>query len=284
MATTTISTEREALAAWSTLADPTDTATRDLVTQRGVIEAVHEMIRSRIATYSLYPIPTLEDMAREHPDMRLIIPGDDEWPDAVDTMALPPLALWVKGPADVGAALASSLAVTGARASTAYGEYVAAEMSGAITAAGPTVVTGGAFGIDAAATRGALAVGGAPIVMQAGGIARAYPSAHTALFEKVVSDGGAIISEVAPDRQPTRSRFLRRYAVMGAITSGTLVVEAGMRSGALMTAQAAIDAFRPLGAVPGPVTSMLSAGPHDLLARRQAYLVTTGQEAAALIQ
>ena len=184
----------------------------------------------------------------------------------------------------MGAALVSSLTVTGARASTSYGEYVAAEMGSGITQAGVNVVTGGAFGIDAAATRGALATGGAPIVLQAGGVDRPYPAAHAALISAVIEHGGAIVSEVAPGTAPTRTRFTRRNALMGALTTGVVIVEAGMRSGSLGTATAAIDALRPVGAVPGPVTSMVSAGTHDLLARNMAYLVTNGTEAAALVQ
>lgn len=280
---TDISTDREARAAWSIVADPADSRDRDLVEQIGVVEAVAEVIRRKSAS-GIYRVPTLEQVLNEHPDTRLIVPGDDEWPDAAQNMTCPPLALWIKGQADVGAALASSVAVAGARASTSYGEFVAAEMGSGITQAGITVLTGGGFGIDAAATRGALAIGGAPIVLQAGGIGRAYPSAHTALFEAVASQGGAIVSEVAPDIAPTRSRFLRRNALLGWLSTGVVIVEAGTRSGSLATAQAAIEALHPVGAVPGPVTSMVSAGPHDLLARNVAYLVTSGREAAGLVQ
>ena len=279
---TETSTDREARAAWSRVADPSDSRDRDLVRDFGLVEGVAEMIRLKSAT-GRYPVPTLEEVQQQHPDVRLIVPGDDEWPEAAETMASPPLALWIRGQADVGAALAPSLAVTGARASTSYGEFVSAEMGSEVTRAGVTVVTGGAFGIDAAATRGALAVGGAPIVFQAGGVDRPYPAAHAALLQAVLDAGGAIVSEVAPGTAPTRTRFLRRNALIGALCTGVVIVEASNRSGALHTAHAAIDALKPVGAVPGPVTSLVSAGTHDLLAKNLAYLVTDGREAAALV-
>lgn len=279
---TETSTDREARAAWSMVADPSDTRDHDLVRDFGVVEAVAEVVRRQAPT-NREPVPTLEKVQEQHPDVRLIVPGDDEWPEAAETMACPPLALWIKGQADVGAALTPSLAVTGARASTTYGEFVSAEMGSEITRAGVTVVTGGAFGIDAAATRGALAVGGAPIVLQAAGVDRPYPAAHATLMQAVIDAGGAIVSEVAPGNSPTRARFVRRNALMGALSTGVVIVEAGARSGALGAAHAAIDALKPVGAVPGPVTSVVSAGNHDLLARNMAYLVTNGREAAGLV-
>lgn len=280
---TLTTTEREARAVWSMVTDPNDPQARDLINEVGVSEALAEVIRLRPAN-SHYPIPTVEQVLDQHPEVRVIVPGDDEWPHAAQAMACPPLVLWIRGQADVGAALASSLTVTGARASTSYGEYVAAEMGSGITQAGMNVVTGGGFGIDAAATRGALATGGAPILLHAAGVERAYPAAHANLFSAVIAHGGAIVSEVAPGTAPTRTRFIRRNTLMGSLTTGVVIVEAGNRSGSLRTAAAAIDALRPVGAVPGPVTSNVSTGTHDLLARNLARLVTTGTEAAAMVQ
>lgn len=281
--TATITTEREALAAWSVIADHTDAATRELIDALGAVEAVAELVKRHAAAHRSVIVPTMKDLQREHPELRHIIPSDDEWPEAVNAMAHPPLSLWVKGPADIAAALTPSLAITGSRASTSYGEYVANEMAAGVTNTGATIVSGGSFGIDAAALRGSLATGGAPIVVTASGLARAYPSAHSWLFDRVAEVGGALISEAGPDVAPTRSRFLRRYSLLGAITTATLVVEAGMRSDSLKTARAAIDALHPLGAVPGPTTSVASRGTHDLIAQRQAYLIATAEDAAALV-
>ena len=218
------------------------------------------------------------------------MPGDDEWPAQVDQLIAaetlnerggPPLGLWVRGPARLDD-LGESVAVVGSRSATTYGTSVAAEI-GAVTArAGFTVISGAAFGIDQAAHRGALAGRGRTVAVLACGVDRAYPTAHRALLEHL-GEAHAVVSELAPGRSPTRVRFLSRNRVIAALTRGTVVVEAALRSGALNTAGWANRLHRPVMGVPGPVTAAQSEGVHQLIRRGAASLVTRGDEVLELV-
>jgi DNA processing protein len=178
--------------------------------------------------------------------------------------------------------VARSVAIVGARASSSYGEFVASELASGLAVRGFTVVSGAAFGIDAAAHRGALAVDGGTVAVVASGVDRAYPAAHQSLIQRI-GDVGAVVSEVPPGSAPTRSRFLARNRLIAALASGSVVVEAGLRSGARSTVSAAVELCRPVGAVPGPVTSMVSAGCHEELRAGRAVLVTDAAEVAELV-
>jgi len=173
-----------------------------------------------------------------------------------------------------------SVAVVGARASTSYGNHVAGELGYGLADRGWTVVSGGAFGIDAAAHRGALAAGGTTIAVLACGIDRPYPVSHTSLFERI-SDEGLLVSEWPPGADPHRRRFLVRNRVIAALTRGTVVVEANRRSGARFTLGRARLLRRHCLAVPGPVTSAMSVGCHDELRIEGTILVT---DAAQVIE
>ncbi len=214
---------------------------------------------------------------------RLVMPSDADWPGRLaDLGGMAPLCLWVRGRCDMAAMVGRSVAVVGARAATAYGERVAAELAGGVARRGATVVSGGAYGIDAAAHRGALHAGGATVVLLAGGVDRLYPAGNRALLERVLTDGGAVLAEVPPGATPTRSRFLLRNRLIAALSPATVVVEAATRSGALSTAMHAARMYRPVGAVPGPVTSMASAGCHLLLREGVAVCVTDAEEVMEL--
>ena len=209
---------------------------------------------------------------------RLVYPGCAEWPDGLDGLGdAAPIALWVTGVADLRFSCLRSVAVVGARAATAYGSYVAAEFAASVAARGWTVVSGGAFGIDAAAHRGALGADGVTVAVLACGLDVPYPAAHAELLD-AVADQGAIVSEQPPGRNVSRLRFLTRSRVLAALATGTLVVEAGERSGAMSTARHARDLSRPLMAVPGPVTSDLSAGCHHILRDWRGSLVTSADD------
>ncbi|MFL6096425.1 MAG: DNA-processing protein DprA [Blastococcus sp.] len=229
---------------------------------------------------------TLADLARaERCGARLVIPEDDEWPalplhaltvatsrepadhrDQPDrTLApVPPVALWVRGPARLDELVERSVAVVGSRASTAYGEHVAGELGFQLGECGWTVVSGGAFGIDAAAHRGALAAEAPTLAVLACGVDRPYPAAHGALFGRIV-ETGLLVSEWPPGCAPLRHRFLVRNRLIAALTRGTVVVEAAARSGAQATAKRAHRLGRQVMVVPGPVTSAMSVGCHELL-------------------
>lgn len=216
-------------------------------------------------------------------DGTLVLPGSDAWPVGLaDLGTAAPHCLWVRG--DAGRELLTrSAALVGARACTDYGTTVAADLAGGLADRGFCVVSGGAYGIDAAAHRGALAAQGASVAVLAGGVDRLYPAGNSALLERLVSDGGAVVSETPPGSVPSRSRFLQRNRLIAAVTRATVVVEAAWRSGSLSTAARAADLLRPVGAVPGPVTSMASAGCHRLLREQQAVCVTDAAEVAELV-
>ena len=172
------------------------------------------------------------------------------------------------------------LALVGARASTRYGQGVATSLASGVTAKGGLIVSGGAFGIDACAHRGALQEG-PTVSVSAGGVDRLYPVGNTGVLEAVIASG-ALVAEVPPGCQPGRHRFVSRNRVIAAISSATIVVEAAWRSGALSTAHRALELGRQLGAVPGPVTSMSSVGCHRLL-RKGAVCITDTDDALELL-
>ncbi|WP_402467764.1 DNA-processing protein DprA [Isoptericola aurantiacus] len=213
----------------------------------------------------------------------LLVPGDPDWPGQLDALgAAAPFALWVRGRADVADWARGSVAVVGARAATAYGERVAEDLAAGLADQGFTVVSGGAYGIDAAAHRGALAAGGRSAAVLAGGVDRYYPQGNDGLLRRLVEHDGAVVAEVPPGSAPFRQRFLARNRVIAALTSSTVVVEAARRSGALSTARRAVELLRPVGAVPGPVTSMASTGCHGLLRDGVAVCITSAADAVEL--
>ena len=214
---------------------------------------------------------------------RLILPDDEQWPSQLDDLGMnAPAALWVRGdPAKVGS-LASSVALVGSRAATAYGTEVTAELAERASGAGIAVVSGGAFGIDAAAHRVVLAAGGETVCVLAGGLDRFYPSAHQQLIERI-EDKGAVVAEVPSGVPPARWRFLARNRVIAALVPATIVVEAGRRSGAINTAGHAAALGRQLGAVPGPVTSGTSTGCHRLLREYSAEVIEGGDDLVRLV-
>jgi DNA processing protein len=244
---------------------------------------------------------SLADLRRaERCGARLVVPEDDEWPafplhsltlaaadEPVDpkeqskrTVALvPPLALWVRGSRRLDELADRSVAIVGARASTAYGEHVAGELGYQLAERGWTVISGGAFGIDAAAHRGALSAEGLTVGVLACGVDRPYPAGNGALLNRI-ADTGLLVSEWPPGAAPHKHRFLVRNRLIAGLTRGTVVVEAAARSGATATANRARTLGKQVMVVPGPVTSALSVGCHELLRDREsgATLVTSAAQ------
>jgi DNA processing protein len=213
---------------------------------------------------------------------RFVVPGDAGWPAAVDELGVhAPIGLWVRG--DPGALPNStpSIALVGARAATGYGEHVAMESSAGLVDRGFTIVSGGAYGIDGMAHRAALASDGTTVAFLAGGVDRFYPLGHEALLSRI-AETGAVVSELPCGAAPTKWRFLQRNRLIAAASDATVVLEAGLRSGSLNTAGHAAALGRPLGAVPGPVTSPASAGCHRLLREFDAVCVVDADQMAEL--
>lgn len=299
--------ERFARARWSGLAEPGDGDVGRLLRAVGapraldlVEEADKSAIELALRDAGEEPVGVRDALARWQPRLgeirteaqlqqaarfgaTLLVPGDDDWPEGVDDLGdHAPSALWVRGDAQLLGRLHRSIAVVGARAATGYGEHVTVEASSGLVDRGFAIVSGAAYGIDGAAHRAALAGGGATVAFLAGGADRFYPSGHETLLSRIV-ERGAVVSEVPPGTAPTKWRFLQRNRLIAAASAATVVVEAGWRSGSLNTAGHAAALGRPLGAVPGPVTSSASAGCHRLIREYDAVCVTSAAEMAALV-
>lgn len=282
-----MSDERLARAALSRLVEPGDRAVGELMKQLGPVEVL-DRIKAGAGRLSRFAervrrLDVDRDLATAAKvGARLVVPGDGEWSERLDELSVPPWCLWVRGGADLAAVTRRSIAIVGSRTCTAYGEHQAAELASGLAQRGWTVVSGAAFGIDAAAHRGALAVDGLTVAALAGGVERPYPSAHARLLERL-AETGAVLSEVAPGSAPMRTRFLQRNRIIAALTKGTVVVEADLRSGSLNTLRTAYELGRPVGVFPGPVTSVASAGCHEQIRAGMATLVTGAADVIDLI-
>lgn len=297
--------ERVSRVALSLLVEPGQREMWMLVDEVGPVEALARLrggaVPQRLVRAAASRLATGDPMGRAEAAIgrcrrqggRLVAPGDGEWPGSGfddlrfltterDPDVHPPLCLWVRGRHDLAGATERSVAVVGARSASAYGIHVAAELGHGLGDRGWTVVSGGAYGIDAAAHRGALGAGGLTVAVLACGIDTAYPVGNTGLLERIATDG-LLVSEWPPGASPQRHRFLIRNRLIAAATSGTVVVEAAARSGALATARRARDLSRQLMAVPGPVTSAMSVGAHHLIREDGAQLVTSAAEVAELV-
>jgi DNA processing protein len=304
--------EAVARAAWTCLAEPGDGAAGGVVTALGAVETLR-LLSSRASRRRVEALCAERDLgevteavvaawasgvarwtARFDPDVvvaaveaaaavgaRFAVPGSPSWPARVGDLGVhAPIGLWVRG-LSVGPALDRSIALVGARAATGYGEHVTLEAASGLVGRGFVIVSGAAYGIDGMAHRAALADGGTTVAFLAGGVDRPYPSGHASLIARIAT-AGSVYSEVPCGATPTKWRFLQRNRLIAATASATVVMEAGGRSGSLNTAGHAASLGRPLGAVPGPVTSAASAGCHRLLREYDATCVTSAAEMAEL--
>ena len=287
--------ERRARLGLSCATDGGEPAVADLVARVGAEEAwqllrrggLGEPLAERAAAVSVDGVQRLAAAA----GIRFVVPGDEEWSERLEDLAHAdpiqrrggvPLGLWLRGPGQLAALLRRSVAVVGSRAATAYGNGITTDLAADLADRGVTVVSGGAFGIDAAAHRGALSVGGPTVGVLACGVDVAYPPANAELFDEMARRH-LLVSELPPGAHPTRVRFLARNRLIAALSSATVVVEAALRSGARNTAGWALECGRPLMAVPGSVYSRGSTGPHLMIRSGQAVLVTNAAEVLELV-
>ncbi len=271
-----------------------------LIAEVGPLDAAHRIRRGEVVPALARRTEARRDMDCAAADLemlqrrggRLITPDDDEWPTLAfaafggapvrdKPQGRPPLALWVIGPVRLDGIAERSAAIVGTRAATAYGEHVAAELSAGLVERDVAVVSGGAYGIDGAAHRAALAAEGITVAVLAGGLDVLYPAGHSALLHRIGQEG-LLVSEYPPGVRPARHRFLTRNRLVAALSGATVVVEAALRSGAASTAAWARALGRVVCAVPGPITSMASAGCHALV-RSGAELVTRADEVVEIV-
>lgn len=283
------------------VAEPPAPALAALVAEQGPVRAARAVARRRVPDAVAAETAARYGEDRAERDLaeigalggRLVVPEDDEWPAwafacyrtpgaQADDRLCEPLALWVRGAASLAEVTDAAVTVVGARAATGYGEHVAADFGFGLADRGFAVVSGAAFGIDGAAHRGALAAEGSTVAVQACGLDRAYPAGHAGLLDRM-AQSGAVVSEYPPGVRPAKHRFLVRNGIIAAVSAGTVVIEAGARSGARRTAGLAGVLGRVVMAVPGPVTSALSVGCHALLREEQAVLVTRVEEVVETI-
>jgi DNA processing protein len=297
-------TDRHARITLAAISEPADTVTGTLIAKLGAAETV-DLITSKA------PFPPTVDSAegglwrhrlapRLEPDhverilhdmdrrgLRMLTPDDLEWPAELQQLGIKaPIALWASGePNRLAGVTSTRITIVGARAATLYGEHIAMELSSELATQGRIVVSGGAYGIDGAAHRAATpARPGATIAVLATGLHNFYPAGHQQLFERILDNGGLVLSELPPGAAPTRWRYLQRDRLLAVLSGATVVVEAGYRSGSLSIAAQAHALGRPVGAVPGPVTSAASAGCHRLLQEGIATLVTDARDATDLLE
>jgi DNA processing protein len=286
--------ERTARVLLAMVASVGDSQLHDHLVSRGATEVVEALLSQRSAlrrsTTYLKRLPDdpltavqqamdVSQQCRAH----VVIPGDEMWPDALnDLQTRCPWVIWMRGvPSSPSVKPKYSVAIVGARAATNYGTTVAYEIAADLAAEGVVVVSGGAFGIDAAAHRGALAAQGVTIAVLANGIDQVYPVGNTSLLHAVMATG-VVMTELPPGMHPTRQGFLARNRLIAALGGATLVVEAAARSGSASTVTRALELGRDVMAVPGPVTSMMSVGTHELI-RDGATLVTSADDVRELL-
>ena len=290
--------ERQARMMLSMIAEPDDEITGRVLHRVGGVETIRlledndpvpGMNRADAIAWRQRLTPRIDDdiperiADAERHGMNTLIPTDADWPHALNDLgARAPYLLWTRGATSfLSDGLADRITITGARAATEYGTNVAAHLAGELARDEHTIVSGGAYGIDGAAHRAALSSGGQTIAVVPGGPDRLYPAGHRDMLERV-GDVGLLMSEMPPGAAPTRHRFIARGRLLAALSSATVIVETGARSGSLHVAREAHALGRGVGAVPGPVTSAASTGTHLLLSEGTASLVTGHHDLASL--
>jgi DNA processing protein len=210
----------------------------------------------------------------EAPDHHLLLAGGDELPPALERIAQPPAALFVVG--DPSVLWTAQLAIVGSRNATSGGLAHARDFAATLAQAGLTITSGLALGIDGAAHAAALDAGGATIAVCGTGLDRVYPRRHAALARRI-AERGALVSEFPLGTGPRADHFPRRNRLIAGLALGTLVVEAGIASGSLITARLAVEAGRDVFAIPGSIHNPLARGCHRLI-REGAKLVETARD------
>ena len=262
------------------------------INQRGGLSVYHRIISGNYYLKQQEILKLQQQiMQRQVKDLELeiskaggvfITPEDNDWPISLADLATPPIGLVIAGDRSVLLKLDKSISIVGSRQPTNYGLQLSYSLASQASLTQLVVVSGGAYGIDTASHQGALSVGGLSIAVLAGGINRLYPLENQKLF-KDITKSGLLISEVMPNTESKPYRFLIRNRLIAALSRSTVVVEAKFISGSIRTARDAAEIFRPVFAIPGPVTSPLSEGCHRLIAERVADIATSLDEILEVI-
>lgn len=211
-----------------------------------------------------------------------ISPEDSDWPVQLDDLISPPIGLIIKGDRKLLPLIENSIAIVGSRNPTSYGIRVSGELAAAMCDREFAMISGGAYGVDTAAHKGALAADGVTVAVLGGGISSLYPSGNIKMFHEII-EKGLLLSEVMPGVPAQPFRFLIRNRLIAALSRATVVAEAAFRSGSIRTARDAAEILRPVFAVPGPITSPLSDGCHRLIAERVAEIATSVDEIVEMV-
>jgi DNA processing protein len=261
--------------ALSAAVEPGDISVGKLLLNHSAVELFQQRLLPAkvLSEITVEKIQTLEAATKES-NSRYLIPTDEQWPAGFNFLGpLSPAGVWVRGK---GTPTAQTVSIVGARSCTSYGENTASQIAADLVASQITIVSGGAFGIDAAAHKGAMWASGCTVAVLAGGVDIPYPKGNSDMFERIMETGW-LVSEVPPGSIPLKHRFLIRNRLIAAWSVGTVVVEARIRSGAISTASHANNLGLEVMAVPGQVTSPSSSGCHQLI-RDGATLVTSAAE------
>jgi DNA processing protein len=230
----------------------------------------YQEVKEKVAT--LRPVDLIAEL--RNLESYFISPADLDWPISLMDLSSPPIGLVIKGNRGLLGGLDRSISIVGSRKPTEYGLAVSNKLAADSATAQVAVISGGAYGIDTAAHKGALGVGGSSVAVLAGGFNHLYPAENKRLFSQITNNG-LLISEVMPNIKSEPSRFLIRNRLIAALSKATVVVEAEFVSGSIRTARDAAEIFRPVFAIPGQISSPLSAGCHRLIADRVADIATT---------
>ena len=291
--------ERMARIVLSMIAEPNDLTTGYILGRHGgvatlnLVESDHdvtglvradvllwrERLRARIAPDLMERVAEAEQHG-----FGTLIPADREWPAGLDELGdRAPYVLWTQGASSfLATELSDRVTITGARASTRYGEQITSDLAMCLADEERVVIAGGAFGIEGAAHRGVFTAAGQTIAVLATGVDRRYPAAHSELLDRI-GDSGLLVSELPPGAMPTKDRFQARNRLMAALSGAVVIPEAGPRSGSMRTVHNAHSLGRRVGAVPGPVTSVVSTGPNELIKQGLAAVVTQASDVIALL-
>ena len=230
----------------------------------------YQEVKEKVVTSR--PVDLITELRNLESDF--ISPADLDWPISLMDLSSPPIGLVIKGNRGLLGGLDRSISIVGSRRPTEYGLAVSNKLAADSATAQVAVISGGAYGIDTAAHKGALGVGGSSVAVLAGGFNHLYPAENKRLFSQITNNG-LLISEVMPNIKSEPSRFLIRNRLIAALSKATVVVEAEFVSGSIRTARDAAEIFRPVFAIPGQISSPLSAGCHRLIADRVADIATT---------